>query len=82
MMLPWALSHKALASLARVAVSVLEANANESASLSSVCDVLCACVSCTKRAPIPKLVKDARLPVPELKREQENVYRAVIWKVP
>jgi hypothetical protein len=62
-MLPWALSHKALASLARVAVSVLEASANESASLSSVCDVLCAFVSCTKRAPILKLVKDARLPV-------------------
>ena len=77
-MLPWALSHKALASLARVAVSVLGANANESASLSSVCDVLCVCVSCTKRAPIPKLVKDARLPVPELKREQENAYTAVI----
>lgn len=50
MTLPWALSHKTLASLARVAVSVLEASANESASLSSVCDVEYACVSCTKRA--------------------------------
>jgi ferredoxin len=49
MTLPWALSHKALASLARVAVSVLEASANESASLSSVCDDVYACGSCTKR---------------------------------
>ncbi|MFT7471313.1 MAG: hypothetical protein ACI8XU_001209, partial [Kiritimatiellia bacterium] len=29
-----------------------------------------------KEQPIPKLVKDARLPVSELKREQENAYRA------
>jgi hypothetical protein len=50
MTLAWALSHKTLASLARVAVSVLEASANEAASLSSACDVVYACVSCTKRA--------------------------------
>ena len=50
MMLPWALSHKALASLARFAVSVLEASANAAVSLSSVCDVLCVCVSGSKTA--------------------------------
>ena len=49
-MLPWALSHKALASLARTAVSVLEASAKEAVSLSSFCDVLCVCVSRGKRA--------------------------------
>jgi len=49
-MLPWALSHKALASLARTAVSVLEASANASVSLSSVCDVSCADVSCSNVA--------------------------------
>lgn len=48
-MLPWALSHKALAWLARTAVSVLEASAKEAVSLSSVCDILWVCVSCGKR---------------------------------
>jgi len=49
-MLPWALSHKALASLARFALSVLEASANAAVSLSSVCDVLCVCFSGSKTA--------------------------------
>jgi len=57
MTLPWALSHKTLASLARVAVSVLEASANESASLSSVCDVVHACVPCAKRAAYSRISK-------------------------
>ena len=34
-----------------------------------------------KELPSPEQLKDARLPVSELKREQENAYRAVIWKV-
>ena len=35
-----------------------------------------------KELPIPKLMKGGRLPVSEIKREQENAYRAVIWRVP
>jgi hypothetical protein len=31
-----------------------------------------------KEQPIPELVKDGRLPVSEIKREQENAYRAAI----
>ena len=50
MMLPWALSHNTLASLASVAVSVLEASANALVSLSSACDVSGVRISCSKGA--------------------------------